>query len=300
MRQILLAMLVFSLLFAAGLKADEAKTETVKPTAEQFREQLGRSTLAIYHGEQKCAWEKETFFIFQIYACKCKFQEDFVCTATVIGQLDSGRNLALTAGHCFDWTEEDKYYVADNTNGKPVLHKANILKFENDERYDYGLISFTSARDYTPIAIEGPDASSPSIGTQVINVNISYGIVKEFAEGKVVSELIQGDAGGRCEDCKGRYMASIGLGPGASGSAVVNVETQEIVGIAEAAFPDTQMPTMVMPMGSKFIDFFDDDSAGLKPLPEGPKPKDPDGKSDSESELGRMVYRLFSYFFFFL
>jgi Trypsin-like peptidase domain len=296
MKRILLAAFAFLLLLSTGARADELKTEVVKPTAEQFRERLGRSTLALYHGEQKCAWEKETFFIFQVWVWKCKFQEDFVCTATVIGRLDSGRNTALTAGHCLEWSEEDKYYVADNTVGKPVFHKAEILKFENDERYDYGLISFTSARDYVPIAIEGPEAESPLVGTQVINVNFSYGIVKEFTEGKVVSELIQSDAGGRCATCKGRYMVSIGLGPGASGSAVVDVETQEIVGIVEAIFPETQMPTIVMPMGRKFIDFYDDASAGIRPLPEGPKPKEP-GQSDSESGFGGMLSRFFRFFF---
>lgn len=295
MRQILLAALVFLLLSATGLRADELKAEVVRPTAEQFRERLGHSTLAVYHGEQKCAWTKETFFIFTVDLWKCKFEEEFACTATVIGARED-KYIALTAGHCFDWSEEDKYYVADNTVGKPVFHKTEILKFENDDRYDYGLISFSSNRDYIPIAIEGPDDGVPSLGTPIINVNISYGIVKEYAEGKVVSELIQSDAGGRCEFCKGRYLVSVGMGPGASGSAIVNTDTQEIVGIAEAIFPETQMPTVVMPMGSKFIDFFDDDSAGLKPLPEGPKPKESDDNKD-DSGFGRMLSRFFRWFF---
>lgn len=295
MRKILFLVLAIAFL-SVRVKARDQLTETVKPTAEQFRERLGRSTLALYHGEQKCAWTKETFFIFTVDLWKCQFQEDFNCTATVIGHLPDGRNLALTAGHCFEWSEEDKYYVADSTVGKPVLHKVELLKFENDDRYDYGVIAFSSARDYSPIAIEGPDADVPTLGTQITNVNISYGIVKEYAKGEVVSELIQSDAGGRCAFCKGRYLVSIGMGPGASGSAVVNTETQEIVGIAEAIFPDTQMPTVVMPMGSKFIDFFDDDSAGLKPLPEGPKPKESDDNKD-DSGFGRMLSRFFRWFF---
>jgi trypsin-like peptidase len=294
MRHILLASLVSFLLFAVGLQADEPKTETVKPTAEQFRNTLSRSTLAVYLGEQKCAWDKEDD------EWECSFEEHFVCTATVIGQLEDEKYLALTAGHCFEWSEEGRYYVADNTVGKPVLHKVELLKFESDERYDYGLISFSSARDYIPIPIEGPEAGAPLLGTHILNVNFSYGIVKEYAEGKVVSELVTGDSGGHCRVCKGRYLVGIGLGPGASGSAVVDMDTQEIVGIVEAIFPETQMPTVVMPMGSKFIDFFEDDSAGLKPLPEGPRPKEPKVEVKSKPEPWLSFYKILYWLSFFI
>jgi Trypsin-like peptidase domain len=294
MRKVLFLVMAF-LLISLHIQAQDLDTEIVKPK-EQFAEQLAHSTLAVYHGEQTCAWDTETVFIFTIDVWKCKFEEKFTCTATVIGEISDNQYIAITAGHCFDWKEEDKYYVADSTVGKPVMHKATLLKFENDDRYDYGVLAFKSMRDYAPIAVATSEAQVPSIGTEVINVNFSYGIVKEYAEGKIVSEQIQGDAGGRCEVCKGRYLVSIGMGPGASGSAVVDAHTHEIVGIAEAIFPGTQMPTVVIPMGSNFTDFFDDDSAGIKPMPEGPKPKEGD-KPESESGFGRFLSRFFRFFF---
>ena len=251
----------------------------------------------MYRAEEQCAWGKETVFIFVLDVWECRFAENFTCTATVIDADDQGTYIALTAGHCFDWEKLDQYYVSDDTVGKPVLRKAEVLKFENDERYDYGLITFHSiATSYTPIQVS-PNGIPP-VGTQIKNVNFSYGIAKEYADGKVVSDLIQGDAGGKCGVCKGRYLVSIGLGPGASGSAVVDANTGEIVGVVEAMFPNTQMPTVVMPAGKNFINFMEDDSAGVKPLPEGPKPKEDQSQSGTDdSKFSRIllwIFRIFS------
>jgi hypothetical protein len=298
MRKALLsAVLAVALLFAGSTKAAESITP---PVTENLQETLNHSTLALYHAEQQCAWAHETVFVFVIDVWECKFVENFTCTATVIAR-DGSDYLALTAGHCFDWKEEDKYYVGEDTVGKPVLHKVKVVKFENDERYDFGVVEFTSiSGNYTPIRVNSTGVGAPPVGTQIKNVNFSYGIVKEFAEGKVVSDLIQGDAGGRCPDCKGRYLVSIGLGPGASGSAVVDPATGEIVGLVEAIFPETQMPTVVMPTGKNLINFMEDDSAGIKPLPEGPKPKEDQnqpGTEDTHSRLGKIllwIFRVFS------
>ena len=288
MRKALLsAVLAVALMFSGSVKAQE--TSSLPPVAE-LQETLSHSTLALYHGEETCAWTKETIFIFQFDVWECQFAEKFTCTATVIGRQGSNY-LALTAGHCFDWKEVDKYYVGEDTVGKPVLHKATIVKFENDERYDYALITFTSITgNYAPIPVNLTGVGAPPVGTPIKNVNFSYGIAKEFADGKVVSDIIEGDAGGDCPRCKGRYFVSIGIGPGASGSAVVDTETGEIVGIVEALFPETQMPTVVMPTGKKFVNFMEDDSAGIKPLPEGPKPKENENQGEQpESGLSKVA-----------
>jgi len=209
----------------------------------------------------------------------------------VIRKGESDDYVALTAGHCFDWEEKGDYYVADDVEDQPVLRKLKILKFANDDKYDYALVSFSSLRNYEPIAIEDSDADVLPLGSSVTNVNFALGVTKEFIDGKVASGIIQGDVGGRCHVCKGRFLATLGVGPGASGSAVVDVEKQEIVGIVEAMFHDTEMPSVVMPLGKNFVDFMDDDSAGVKPLPEGPKPKD-DGPipRDEKSTLSKICW----------
>jgi hypothetical protein len=263
---------------------------------EEFKQNLGRATLALYHAEQKCAWVKKQIFIFDFNMWECKFEEHFVCTATVIAGDGAGTYLAVTAGHCFDWKEIDKYHLAENTFGKPVMHKVNVLKFENDERYDYGLVTFKSLRGLPIIQVSGMESDPPALGTSVLNVNISYGIIKEFAEGRVVSNVIEGDVDGRCSSCNGRYLVNIGLGPGASGSAIVNMQTHEIVGLAEAIFPETTMPTLVIPMGKRFADFYDDDSAGLKPLPEGPLPKDAGPEQIKHGVFFRIIQAIIKFF----
>jgi hypothetical protein len=298
MRKALLsAILTVALMFAGSTKAAES-APVKQPAPEQLQQTLSHSTLALYHAEEQCAWGKEAVFIWLIDVWECRFVENFTCTATVIARVDNDY-LALTAGHCFDWKETDKYYVGEDTTGKPVLHKVKVVKFENDERYDYGLVSFHSiAGNYTPIEVEGVSAGAPPVGTQIKNVNFSLGIAKEFVDGKVVSDIILGDAEGRCNVCKGRYLVSIGLGPGASGSAVVDVNTGKIVGLVEAVFPGTQMPTVVMPTGKNFVSFIEDDSAGVPPLPEGTKPKDDQNQPGTEdSKLGKIllwIFRIFS------
>lgn len=255
-------------------------------------EQLRKSTLAVYEGAQQCAWGIEVIFVFQTDVWECKFAEHFTCTATVVDQnSDDNSYTGLTAGHCFDWAKQDDYYVAETTTGKPVLHKITLLKFENDERYDYALFMFRSLEDYPVIGIKDIHTmATPDVGTKVANVNFSLGVVKGTVEGKVVSDIITGDAGGECGSCKGRYLVSIGVGPGASGSAVIDEETGMIVGIVEAVWPDTQMPTVVMPINKNFSNFVQDDSAGVAPLPEGPKPNVQD--APTKESIMRRVLRL--------
>lgn len=250
---------------------------SAQETQAQFQDRLSHATLGVYHGEQKCAWVSEHVWIFSFLEWQCKFEEHFTCTATVIAAVPlnaSSGYIAITAGHCFDWKELDKYYVADGVYDKPVMHKIIVQKFENDARYDYALITFESRADYPTIELEKMDADGPAIGTEVMNVNFSLGVVKQFTEGKVISEVVKSTEGGDCDMCKGRYLVSIGIGPGASGSSVVDAHTHKIVGFAEAVFPGTQMPSVVIPAGKRLADFMDDDSAGIKPLPEGPKPKE--------------------------
>ena len=90
--------------------------------------------------------------------------------------------------HCFDWEKIEEYYVADKIGQHPVLHKIHIEKFENDERYDFAGFTFHSFTQYPviPISVKG----APAVGTQIINENFAFGLVKQATEGKVISELI--------------------------------------------------------------------------------------------------------------
>jgi len=253
-------------LLAASLFGTAAFAKTAQP---DFSETLSKATLAVYTGKQVCDYKVVDGWFGSYDVWGCKFESHFTCTATVIDANGGGGFAGLTAGHCFSYEALDKgwkYYVSDALSEKPVLHEIHLIKFASDDRYDYAVFEFQSLRNYPVIEILKDQEEIPAIGTPVLNANFSLGVVKQVIEGKVVSKQITYDEGGpACSHmCKSRYFVSIGVGPGASGSAVVDASTHKIVGMVEAVFPSTQMATIVMPMGTHFVDFMDDASAGIR------------------------------------
>jgi hypothetical protein len=270
-------MRIRTLILAAVLALTPAFV-VAKQQKPNFRDTLSNATLAVYQGKQVCKYEDIEAFFGTFPEWGCKFVPKFVCTATVVGQTSPADYIGLTAGHCFDWTKKDEYYVSEKIGSRPVLRKIHLAKFENDQRYDFAVFEFSTSigRSYPVIDIQ-LEGTGPEVGLSVLNNNYSFGLVKQTIEGKVVSEIITDPAVKMGNHLKGRYLVSIGLGPGASGSAVIDESTHKIVGIVEAVFPGTQMPTVVMPTGQSFANFIEDDSAGLEPEKE-PKPNKGDVK----------------------
>jgi Trypsin-like peptidase domain len=280
-----LALLVTSLL------AVPARATEVKPDVAA---ELAKATLLVYQGKQVCRYHTEIDFIFEEQVWGCEFVTHFTCTATVVDKDGEGGYVALTAGHCFDYdaVARGEYYVADTLVDKPVVHKIAVQKFANDDRYDYAVITFRSLEDYPVIPISMD--VNPKIGDQISNVNYAFGLVKQVTRGPIVSGLIDAPAVPDLKDTKGRFLVAIGLGPGASGSAVIN-DKGEIIGIVEAVFPRTQMPTVVMPTGKTFKNFIQDDSAGLKPEPPGPLPREPRAPRAPEPTAKELVAQLLAH-----
>ena len=251
-------------LFATSLFGQDTygpMPDTEKQTTESFQKKLSKATQALYLGKQVCEYTPMDTIFGPMLFWTCTFKNRFVCTATIIdGQ--EGDYVALTAGHCIDWKYEDNYYVADTVEDEPVLRHVKIVKADRSDRYDYAIIRFQSLKDYPTIDLNKSDDEIPDIGTPILNVNFSLGIGKEYLDGKVVSEKLYGDG------LRNRYLVSVGVGPGASGSAIVDNERRCIVGLAEMIVTGSQMPTIVIPTGKNLADFMDDDSAGLKPEPE--------------------------------
>jgi hypothetical protein len=235
-------------------------TIAAKPK-ESLRDKVSKSTVALYFGKQFCKFDEGKNW-------SCEFKSFFTCTATVVKRHESGDYLALTAGHCFNQESLDDYYVADDVMDKPVLRHVKVEKFESDGRYDYGIVSFTSIQDYPLVAVNDTDEGVPAIGTEVLNVNYSYGLGKQVVEGKVTSGALAPSRDNLRNDNAGRYLVSVGVAPGASGSAIVDARRGVIVGLVEAIFPGTQMSTLCVPTGAALLNFEMDDSAGLKKLPQ--------------------------------
>ena len=226
-------------------------------------ENLSKATLAVYQGQQVCAVTTVPGFFGEpeeVYGCK--FVSHFTCTATVVA--NQGRKYeALTAGHCFDWDKKDNYYVSETVSKTPVLKHVVIEKFENDERYDFGLVVFESIHEYPTVPVD--TVGLPIVvGESIHNENFAYGLTKQSIDGKVVSSNIIDPSRQSMDEIKGRYLVNVGVGPGASGSAIVNKDGK-IIGLVEAIFPGTQMPTVVIPTGKTFMNFLEDDSAGIEP-----------------------------------
>jgi len=262
-----------------------------KPAAQPVN--LKDATLAVYHGKQVCKYTTHETGFGPMAEWGCKFESQFTCSATVIGDRDHKRRYTgLTAGHCFDWEKESEYYISSQISQTPVLNKIKLIKFEYDSRYDFAIFEFEPLRDY-PVVPIGMDF--PEVGAVVTNVNFALGLAKQQTEGKVVSGLITTPAMKQLDDTKGRFLVSIGIGPGASGSAVV--ADGKIVGIVEAIFPETQMPTVVIPTGQTLLNFMDDDSAGIKPKLEpkkvaSPTLPDEDEKANVFITILRILYFL--------
>jgi hypothetical protein len=244
-----------ALLFTPASKAQDAK--------------LASATLAVYHGKQECGYVEVPSFFWVDKVWTCEFKAKFTCTATVIETDGDGSYLALTAGHCFAREEKDSYYVSAEVSDHPVVNKIELVKYEDDDRYDYAIIKFHSIREYPAIPVD--TTTQPEIGSQVDNVNFAFGLTKMYTHGVVESGLLNPPSKGK--SLTSRYYVNIGIGPGASGSAVV--QNGKIVGIVEAIFPGTQMPSLIMPMGKQFLNFVDDDSASIDPLPEPKKTEEP-------------------------
>jgi hypothetical protein len=267
-RKFLVAVLALAATATAAFGVDKKPEAPVAQPAIQQR--LSDAAIAVYAGKQVCAYHTDTVFIFEVQVWGCEFKTAFTCTGTVIKKDGEGNFLGLTAGHCFTWpgVEADAYYIADSVSVEPVLHKIKIVKFEDSDRYDYAVFTFHSYTDFPAISLNEPSSGAPELGSEVINVNFALGLTKQTSIGKVTSDMISGTESKR-KELSGRYMVhGLASGPGASGSAIVDMKSERIVGIVEGSFRGTEMGTIAMPTGKRLFDFLQDDSAGLKPLPE--------------------------------
>ncbi len=175
----------------------------------------------------------------------------FECTATVIAQRQGqpggkiDEYLLLTAGHCVtgDGTPNGiKFGVRENIveNGPvtPDLQLVDVVRAENDAKYDFAILFLATDKVYPVIDIDINYVPVPE--DKVYDVNFSLGITKQIALGVIASGIIDTQTShGDCDICKGRYMVHIFAAGGASGSAIINEKTNKIIGVGEFGFPGT-------------------------------------------------------------
>lgn len=202
---------------------------------------------------------------FALYGIKGNVRH-FLCTATAIERTADGYNL-LTAGHCVlppDIPEGVKFYVAESIEASPVLQTVTVEKAALTDKYDFAFLHLKTTRVYPAISVS--HYPLPSLETLVVAVNFSEGLIKQVSRGVVSSGLMNpGAADGKCNICTGRFMVQISAGPGASGSAVIDEGTHEIVGLIEGGIPRSNVGAICIPV-SRYWDFLVDGTATTNTL----------------------------------
>ena len=172
----------------------------------------------------------------------------FLCSTTVVAEKEvasqTGKQheyLLLTAGHCIVGEGLPvglEFGVRPDIkpeSPKPELEPVQVLRAENDAKFDFALLSLTSSNIYPYIPIDFNYV--PQLEDEVYDVNFTEGIVKQVSLGKVSSKIIdQPSSPQGCDICSGRFMVQIFAGPGASGSAVINAKTHRVIGVGEFGF----------------------------------------------------------------
>jgi hypothetical protein len=165
----------------------------------------------------------------------------FLCTTTVIDKTNDTYKL-LTAGHCVtgDGLPENlKFFVTEDIADNPVLQPVTVVRAENGSKYDFAILELKSAKEYPVVKVA---VRVPEVEDKVYDVNFSLGIGKQVALGVVATDVLPTEGSEKdCDICKGRYMVHIFAAGGASGSAIVDEKTNEIVGVGEFGFPSNTM-----------------------------------------------------------
>lgn len=265
-------------------------------SAAEFHKDLAKATLALY--ERHPHTDADDFMQFDISTGKKKrrivktdFIASFTCTATVIANPEPNVYFLLTAGHCFGGSNpESKYYVSEGIDVDPTLQRVEVLKSANTKKYDYALLLLHSAHQY-PVIRVNLDKDLPEVETPLVNVNFSLGLTQQLIKGEIESGIMQREQ--TEPGCEYRFMTSLGVGPGASGSAIVDENSREIIGIVEAIFPGYSVGTVSIPLGKQFDNFMIDDSILEKAPPVVHKSApEPDEETISPLRAGAFVLLL--------
>lgn len=180
------------------------------------------------------------------------------CTATAYRKTDKGYRFA-SAAHCVDGRTENEqadvhYFVSADNAGKKTYIPAKLLAAGDKEiGDDFSIFVVESADEFVVIPLG--DNTTLALGSQVVNIASPLGLGKQLFTGYVSSTHVDRpslDAG----EVKWRDVMLVvgGGGPGSSGSAIVSVEQEAIIGFLVGSFNEGQIGMIVVPV-SKFKTF---------------------------------------------
>jgi trypsin-like peptidase len=184
------------------------------------------------------------------------------CTATAIEKLADGSGyLFVSAAHCVgnDRTDKEKsapaenipFFVSFDEHTQKVFYPAKVIGVGYQHRGDdLALFEVKSIEDWPVIPVG--DEQSESVGAAIINIASPAGLGKQVFKGSISSlsldrPVVEGDI-----NWKGALLLSIQVGGGSSGSALISVGQEKIIGFLVGTVGGTNV--IGIP-ASKFIKF---------------------------------------------
>lgn len=166
---------------------------------------------------------------FALYADRGEDGAQFRCTATAFERSITGGYYLLTAGHCILHEADAQFSVAEEI-GAPRT-EVRVIKYRVDSLLDFAILDLETKKVYPTI----PLGSDAGVGTQIVNPNFGFGLIKQLSLGTVSSERLSKVAD--CDNCESKFMVQVFGAPGSSGSAVIangkiaGIITNEFTGI---------------------------------------------------------------------
>lgn len=180
------------------------------------------------------------------------------CTATAYRKTDKGYRFA-SAAHCVDGHTESEqadvhYFVSADSAGKKTYIPAKLVAAGDKEiGDDFSIFAVDTPETFEIVPLG--DNTTLALGAPVVNIASPLGLGKQLFTGYISSVHLDRpslDAG----EVKWRDVMLVvgGGGPGSSGSAIVSVEQEAIIGFLVGEFTEGQIGMIVVPV-SKFKTF---------------------------------------------
>lgn len=162
------------------------------------------------------------------------------CTATAFEKTGKGYKF-VSAAHCIgdDDTNKERsasgidipfYITFDETDGAKRYHQAKVIWVGYQHRgEDFAVFEVATKETWATVPLG--DEKEETEGAQILNVASPLGLGKQVFYGTITSlNLDRPIVDGRGINWKGALLLNISAGPGSSGSALVSVEHQNIIG----------------------------------------------------------------------
>lgn len=174
------------------------------------------------------------------------------CTATAYRKIDGGYRFA-SAAHCVKGDDDDdqkqeKFFLTSDKKNEKNFISANLIEAgDKNAGDDFSIFEVKTAEvfEVTPLG----DDSKLISGERVVDVAAPLGLGKQYFEGYVSAPKLDRPAIDADEvKWQNVMLVEIGGGPGSSGSAIVDVQQEAIVGFLVGHFNNAEVGFIVVPV----------------------------------------------------